>query len=123
MERRNECFGLDIDCNGCAHAGLLEDLLIQNLVFKIGSAVHAPDVSSPSHTRRRRTLLRARGWRVVSVPFYHWSGAEDEDRKALLRRLIAQAREEPAPEITVTELAETQAEDGAETGPKEGDES
>ncbi|KAK2080103.1 hypothetical protein QBZ16_002499 [Prototheca wickerhamii] len=71
----------------------------------------------------RRTLLRARGWRVVSVPFYHWSGTEDEDRKALLRRLIAQAREEPAPEITVTELAEPQAEDGAEKGLREGDES
>lgn len=62
---------------------------------------------------------------MVSVPFYHWSGTEDEDRKALLRRLIAQAREEPAPEITVPELAETQpqAEEGAEKGPHQGDES
>ncbi|RMZ54094.1 hypothetical protein APUTEX25_002671 [Auxenochlorella protothecoides] len=45
----------------------------------------------------RRTLLHARGWRVVSVPFYHWAGAEDEDRRALLRRLLAEVRAEPIP--------------------------
>lgn len=37
----------------------------------------------------------------MSVPFYHWSGAEDEERKALLRRLIAEARAEPTPEIMI----------------------
>lgn len=26
------------------------------------------------HHSHRHTLLKARGWRVVSVPFYHWSG-------------------------------------------------
>lgn len=40
----------------------------------------------------RRTLLEARGWRVVSVPFYHWSGDSDENRQATLQRLIADAR-------------------------------
>ncbi len=46
----------------------------------------------PSLARRRR-LLEARGWRVVSLPFYHWSGASEEQRQALLRRLLAEARE------------------------------
>ncbi|GAB4822437.1 hypothetical protein N2152v2_009483 [Parachlorella kessleri] len=41
----------------------------------------------------RRSLLEARGWRVVSLPFYHWSGASEEQRQALLRRLLAEARE------------------------------
>lgn len=46
------------------------------LVCTRASARHplcpAPAVPHPC----RRKLLRARGWRVVSVPFYHWSGEE-----------------------------------------------
>ncbi|KAL4443822.1 hypothetical protein ABPG75_011559 [Micractinium tetrahymenae] len=47
----------------------------------------------------RRKLLRARGWRVVSVPFYHWSGEEEEGRRALLQRVVADARALPVPEV------------------------
>lgn len=59
----------------------------------------SPNPCPPSHARatRRRTLLEARGWRVASVPFYHWAGTEDEDRRELLRRVLAEVRALPQP--------------------------
>ena len=40
----------------------------------------------------RITLLEARGYTVVSVPFYLWHGAEDSARRALLKSLLEKAR-------------------------------
>lgn len=58
---------------------------------------HRGRLSLPPLLLGRRKLLEARGWRVVSVPFYHWSGVDEEGRQALLKRLLAEAREAPAP--------------------------
>lgn len=40
----------------------------------------------------RALLLEARGWRVASVPFFAWEGAEEGARRALLRVLLDRAR-------------------------------
>ena len=39
----------------------------------------------------RQKLLRARGWAVVSVPFFHWAGRADEARA----HWLLQARPRP----------------------------
>ncbi len=71
----------------------------------------ALEVDGPHHFARntlrplatlfsRALLLEARGWRVASVPFFAWEGAEEEARRALLRGLLDRARaarqEQPA---------------------------
>jgi hypothetical protein len=42
------------------------------------SACPPPDCTLHLTNACRRLLLRARGWRVVSVPFYHWYGEDGE---------------------------------------------
>ena len=54
-----------------------------------------PDLAAllPSCLHRRRVLLESRGWRVVSVPYYHWADSDSMDtRKGLLTRLLTQTR-------------------------------
>lgn len=71
----------------------------------------ALEVDGPHHFARntlrplatlfsRALLLEVRGWRVASVPFFAWEGAEEAARRALLRGLLDKARagreEQPA---------------------------
>ncbi|KAL4855247.1 RAP domain-containing protein [Chlorella vulgaris] len=58
-------------------------------------------------TEGRRLLLRARGWRVVSVPFYHWYGEDDETRRSLLQRLLREARAQPVPPVHAVQTLTT----------------
>ena len=47
--------------------------------------------------RLRRRLLRARGWRVVSVPFYEWAKVAHDvvDQEEYLRRRLTAAPPPP----------------------------
>lgn len=45
-------------------------------------------------TVARRVLLRARGWAVVSVPFFKWTGWEEDERERELQRDVVRARAE-----------------------------
>ena len=81
------------------------------LVLKL--SVHQSDVSLLPHagaTECRRKLLAARGWRVISVPYFDWStksGAEQQ--QAYLRSLLPEDALETckipaaAPEAAVAE--------------------
>lgn len=40
----------------------------------------------------RTVLLEARGWRVVSVPFFSWIGVDDLGRRSLLQNLLEKVR-------------------------------
>lgn len=60
--------GMPASCS-CVQAG--------TCLFDLGSRVlpaRSPLLDPAGCPPHRHTLLRARGWRVVSVPFYHWSG-------------------------------------------------
>lgn len=37
----------------------------------------------------RQRLLRARGWGVVSIPFFKWSDKDDDDHAKLLQQVSA----------------------------------
>ncbi|PSC74935.1 RAP domain [Micractinium conductrix] len=58
--------------------------------------------------RGRNALLSARGWRVSSVPFYRWFGETEEGRQAMLRRVLAEARAAPLPQVHPATVALTQ---------------
>ena len=45
-----------------------------------------------AHMFTRTALLEARGWRVVSVPFFAWQGVEETARRAYLQNLLVRAR-------------------------------
>ncbi|KDD74265.1 hypothetical protein H632_c1446p0, partial [Helicosporidium sp. ATCC 50920] len=66
--------------------------------------------------RCRELLLRARNWTVVSVPFYHWSGAEDDQRRALLKGLLDDARARRSKEAGAAERGCATDEAGAQGG-------
>lgn len=63
----------------------------------------ALEVDGPHHFTRnslrplgdmftRTALLEARGWKVISVPFFRWSGVDSEGQRALLQNLLEKAR-------------------------------
>lgn len=45
-----------------------------------------------AHMFTRTALLEARGWRVVSVPFFAWEGVEEAGRRSYLQNLLVRAR-------------------------------
>ncbi|KAI3429562.1 hypothetical protein D9Q98_005650 [Chlorella vulgaris] len=96
--------------------------LTQDQLFSVDIAFPsewiAMEVDGPHHftantfrpladTEGRRLLLRARGWRVVSVPFYHWYGEDDETRRSLLQRLLREARAQPVPPVHAVQAVTT----------------
>ena len=44
-------------------------------------------------TLARRSLLQARGWRVLSVPYFHWTGFSDEHKVAYLQKVSSAVQE------------------------------
>jgi len=42
----------------------------------------------------RDEMLRARGWYVISIPFFSWSGLEESEKRALLDHLLKKAQSE-----------------------------
>lgn len=41
----------------------------------------------------RDDMLRARGWHVISLPYFIWSKTAETDRENLLRNMLSQARQ------------------------------
>ena len=41
----------------------------------------------------RDDMLRARGWHVISLPYFIWSKTADNERENLLRNMLSQARQ------------------------------
>lgn len=40
----------------------------------------------------RTTLLEARGWRIISVPYFQWAGVDEDARRTYLQNLLDRAR-------------------------------
>ena len=65
----------------------------ERIAFEVDGPHHftANTLAVTGEMLARQKLLRARGWAVVSVPFFHWAGRADEARA----HWLLQARPQP----------------------------
>ena len=54
----------------------------ERIAFEVDGPHHftANTLAVTGEMLARQKLLRARGWHVISVPFFHWAGRSDEAR-------------------------------------------
>ena len=69
----------------------------ERIAFEVDGPHHftANTLAVTGEMLARQKLLRARGWAVISVPFFHWAGQADEARAHWLLQVRLQSLELP----------------------------